>query len=334
MKVKNPRYQEAPILVVGATGQLGGRVVRRLRQRGRPVHAMTRPGANTRGIEGTGATLVHGDLTDARSIDAAVYGCRVVVATANAVAPRDRSTLHSVDRDGYRTLFDACKRHNVQQVVLISVPQTPHDHRVPLFRSKRAQEAMLRDSGVMHTIFRAAPFMDDWFALIGSRLPARGDPAALIDRPWSFLQRFIGFVGDKIETRGLAIVPGSPQTTHDFIAIDDVAEYMVRAIDLPAARNAVVDIAGPERLSWEQVAALYQQVLGRPVRCQPTPAALFRLQQLVMRPFSLAASNIMALNWLAAQGMPVDGDAAARAYGMTLQTAEQFLRAKAALPAR
>ena len=82
------------------------------------------------------------------------------------------------------------------------------------------------------------------------------------------------------------------------------------------------------------MAALYQQVLGRPVRCQPSPAAVFRLQQLVMRPFSLAASNIMALNWLAARGMPVDGSTAAKAYGMTLQTAEQFLRAKAALPAR
>jgi uncharacterized protein YbjT (DUF2867 family) len=175
--------------------------------------------------------------------------------------------------------------------------------------------------------------MDDWFALIGSRLPSRGDAAALIDRPWSFLQRFVGFVGNLIEERGIAIVPGSPQTVHDFIAVDDVAEYLVRSIDLPAAKNVTFDIGGPERLAWADVAAIYAALLGRPVRCQPTPAWVFRAQQLLMRPFSEAASNVMALNWLAARDMAVDGATAAEVFGMRLQRAEEFLRRKAALPA-
>jgi hypothetical protein len=82
------------------------------------------------------------------------------------------------------------------------------------------------------------------------------------------------------------------------------------------------------------VAALYAQVLGRPVRVVSTPAAVFRMQQLVMRPFSEAASNIMGLNWMAARSMPLDDPGTAELLGLkSLTTAEQFLRAKAALPA-
>ena len=63
---------------------------------------------------------------------------------------------------------------------------------------------------------------------MGARLPARGDPAALIRRPWGFLQTFMGAVGGLIEQRGLAFVPGPADTRHPFIAVDDVARYRWR----------------------------------------------------------------------------------------------------------
>ena len=204
---------------------------------------------------------------------------------------------------------------------------------MPLFRAKRSVEARLTASGLEHCIVRPAPFMDDWFALIGSRLPARGDPAALIHRPWGFLQTFMGAVGDLIEQRGIAVVPGPASTRHHFIAIDDVAQYLIRATDHPAAQGAVLEVGGPQALSWAEVAALYAQVLGRPVHTVSTPGAVFRMQQLLMRPFSQAASNIMGLNWLAARTMPVNDPGHAGTFGIRLTTAEQFLRAKAALPA-
>lgn len=320
-----------PLLVVGASGQLGSRVVQQLVALRRPVRALVRRTSRVEHLRLTGVELVRGDLTDPPSIDAACQGAGAVIATANAVAPLHGSSFASVEDRGYATLFDACRRHGCGRFVLVSVPVTPRDQAVPLFRYKRLLEQRLQASGLEHAILRSDFFMDDWFAFIGSRLPARGDPAALINRPWGFLQTFVGAVGDLIEKRGLALVPGAADTRHAFISIDDVAHALIRATDHPAARGAVLDLIGPEALSWTDVAALYAMVLQRPVRVVSTPGWVFRMQQILMRPFSQAASNIMGLNWVAAQTRPEAGAGHAALLGMRLQRAEDFLRAKATL---
>ena len=260
-----------------------------------------------------------------------------MLATANSVVPVGgpgrASGFAAVEGRGYDDLVKACRRHGVGRFVMISVPSFPGDHRVPTFRYKRLNEDRVRASGLGYTILRAAPFMDDWFAFLGSRLPARGDPAALIDRPWGFLQNFMGLIGNLVEQRGIALVPGPAHTRHAFIAIDDVADFMVRAIDHPVALDATFDIGGPQVLTWHEVVALFALVLGRPVRALSTPSAVFRVQQLLMRPFSEAASNIMGLNWAVGHDTPYDSAALAATLGVKLTSAEQFLRAKAALPA-
>ena len=322
-----------PVLVVGATGQLGTRVVQQLAAAGRPVRALVRPGSRHGHLGLPGVQRVHGDLRAAASLDAACSGAGAVIATANAVAPLQGRTFAAVEDKGYADLSQACRRQRCGRFVMVSVPVTPHDATVPLFRYKRLIEQRLLASGHEHAVLRFGPFMDDWFALIGSRLPARGDPAALIRRPWGFLQTFMGAVGGLIERRGIALVPGPADTRHPFIAVDDVAQYLVRATEHPAALNAVLEIGGPQTLSWAEVAAIYARVLGRPVRVVSTPGAVFRGQQWLMRPFSEAASNIMGLNWIASRTMAVDDPGHAATFGLTLTTAEAFLRAKAALPA-
>ena len=324
-------FDSRPVLVVGASGQLGARVVGQLVAAGRPVRAMVRPTSKQAHLQRPGVQVVHGDLTDPASLGAACRGAGDIIATANAVAPLNGSTFAEVDDRGYAALIQACVQQACGRFVLVSVPVTPHDDAVPLFHYKRLIEQRLQDSGHEHAIVRFAPFMDDWFALIGSRLPARGDDMALINRPWGFLQSFIGAVGGLIENRGIALVPGRADTRHAFIAVDDVARLLLAATAHPAARNAVLEVGGPQMLSWRDVAALYAQVLGRPVRTLSVPGAVFRVQQLLMRPFSLAASNIMGLNWLASHTLPVNDPGHAARMGITLATAEQFLRAKAAL---
>lgn len=322
-----------PVLVVGASGQLGSRVVAKLAAAGTSVRALVRPGSMHEWLRRRGVEFAVGDLTDATSIDAACAGVGAVIPTANGVVPGTRGGFEAVEGTGYATLFDACKRHGVAQVVMVSVPAFPGDERVPTFRYKRLNEERLRASGLPYTILRAAPFMDDWFCFIGSRLPARGDPASLIHRRWGFLQTFMGAVGNLMERHGIALIPGATTTRHAFVTVDDVASFLVRSIGHAQAHNAVHEIGGPQVLSWDEVAALFAQVLGRPVRAVPTPAVVFRVQQRLMRPFSEAASNIMGLNWAVGHETLYDSRALAADYGITPTSAEQFLRARAALPA-
>ncbi len=321
-----------PTLVVGASGQLGTRLVQQLSAARRPVRALVRKSSKQQHLRLPHVDIVHADLTDPASLDAACRGVGSVIASANAVAPLNGSRLASVDDAGYAALFEACRRHQAERVVLVSVPETPWDRRVPLSVVKRRTEARLRDSGLPHAVLRFAPFMDDWFALAGLALATRGDLAPLTGRAWPFLQRFMGVVGGLAESRGLLVVPGHAGVRQAFIAVDDVARCCVAATRHAAAANTTLAVGGPEALSWGQVADLAAAALQRPVSVVGTPAWVFSLQKTLMRPFSEAAANIMALNWLLAQPREPESPAAAAALGVPLTDAASFLKQQAARP--
>jgi NADH dehydrogenase len=280
-----------------------------------------------------GAELAFGDLRDADSVDAACRGAGVVVATANAVVPEGPSSFEAVEGRGYSALVSACERHGVEQFVFVSVPVTPHDDSVPVFRYKRLTEQRLRQSGLAYTIFQASLFMDDWYAFIGSRIPLRGADAATLHRRYWFLKAFMNGVDGLIEERGIALIPGAASVRHAFIALDDVAEFMVRSIGRAEMYRMVAQIGGPEVLTWGQVVACYSLVLGKPVRAISLPSGLFRVARALLAPLSEAASDIMGLNWLVGFDTPYDSNALASTLGIRLTGTEEFLRHKAGLPA-
>lgn len=322
------------ILVVGATGQLGTAVVRKLRAAQKPVRAFVRRNSHYQHLQTPGVELAFGDLRDQASIDAACQGVEVVIATANAVLPQGPSSFAAVEGQGYEDLIAACRQHGVKQFIFISVPVTPYDNVVPSFRYKRLNEERLQESGLNYTILRASLFMDCWFAFIGSRIPARGAEAATVERHYWFLQTFMRGVGNLIEGPGRALIPGHRDVRHAFVATDDVAEYMVKAIGHPYAERAILEIGGPELLSWDQVAEIYSRALSRKVRTVYVPGGVFRAQRALLSPFSEAASDIMGLNWLVSYSTPYDSREAAAALGVSLTSAEAFLQQKAQLPAK
>lgn len=319
------------ILVVGATGQLGTAIVRKLVAGGQPVRAFVRRTSKYQHLQGPGVELAFGDLRDPASLDDACRGAQVVIATANAIVPQGPSSFEAVEGKGYQDLIAACQKHGVKQFIFISVPVTPHDDTVPSFRYKRLNEERLQASGLNYTILRASLFMDCWFAFIGSTIPAYGAETPTIERQYWFLKLFMKGVGNLIPGAGTALIPGNAQVRHAFIATDDVASYAVNAIGHPAVERAILEIGGPQILSWQQVAEIYSKALGRKVRAIYTPGGVFRVTRAAMSPFSEAASDIMGLNWLVSYSTPYDSQQTAAALGVRLTSAEAFIRSKVAL---
>ena len=70
---------------------------------------------------------------------------------------------------------------------------------------------------------------------------------------------------------------------------------MVRALDLPTTRNRVIDLAGPEAISWRQVADLYGELLGRRVYKFPLPVWLLRGLEGLLGRASPAGANMMSI---------------------------------------
>jgi uncharacterized protein YbjT (DUF2867 family) len=322
-----------PILVVGATGQLGTAVVDRLAKAGARVRAFVRP-ASPRAFSTDRVELAFGDLRERESLVAACAGMATVVATANAVVPRGSSSFDEVEGTGYENLIDACLAEGVRRIIFMSVAETRLDRSVTTFRLKRRIEEKIWGSGLAHSIFRGSLFMDDWFALMGSSIPLRGSTAATLRRPFWFSKGFFAMVGTSIERRGIALVPGDGTTRHAFVALDDVAAILAAAAGSHEdGSNLVENLGGPEVLSWNDVVTIFARVLGRPLRAIRTPAKVYRVLADVLEPLSPAAGNLMAMSWVESVcGTEFDGRPLAERFGVRLTSAEAFLRAKAALP--
>jgi uncharacterized protein YbjT (DUF2867 family) len=98
-----------------------------------------------------------------------------------------------------------------------------------------------------------------------------------------------------IERHGIALYPGSGRTRQAFIAIEDVARFLVAAAMQSSNDEQVFDLGGPRGLAWREVTGLYAEALGRQVRGLPLPVPLLRGLAVAFRPFAPAAENIMAL---------------------------------------
>ena len=101
------------ILVVGASGQLGGMIARQLLAAGEPIRAMSRDPEKLGALKAAGAEVVVGDL---RSGLAGPRLCRVdrLVTTAHASGGAGDNAPERVDGDGNRNLIDAAKAAGVQ----------------------------------------------------------------------------------------------------------------------------------------------------------------------------------------------------------------------------
>lgn len=319
------------VLVVGANGQLGSACCRALVEQGHPVRGSVRSLARGAGLDGV--ELVVADLAKDPDLDALLTGVEVVMLTANEVVPRPGDDLGRFDH-GVRLLVQAAGRLGVQRIVLPSLPVTDVDAKVPLAAGRRGLERWVLSAVPGSVILRFPPFMECWLALVGSSLPLRGEPRATIGRPSPFLRRFRAATGSSVERRGLMLVPGPTTHRQAFIAEADAAAACVAAASREDVAGRAIEVAGPEVLTWVEVAEIFSRVLGRRVRAVSTPAGVFAVAAALLAPVAAVPSRTMALNrYLGSSETAWSPPGGGLLDASTMTTVEEFLRGKAALPA-
>lgn len=229
------------VLLVGGTGQLGGRIARELLSKGVKVRALCRSGSGHGALRRMGAEIVFGDLKEPDSLSAACAGADSVVTTANSVRRGGADTVDSVDAGGTQALIDAAAQAGVGHFVLTSVYGASIASPVPFIAAKAANEARLEASGMDWTVLAPNAFMESW-------------PGQVVGAP--------ALAGREI------VLVGEGRRRHAFIAEHDVAQFAVAAVRNPAARNRRLPLGGPAAVSWLDVVRQYEEVLGRqlPVR--------------------------------------------------------------------
>ncbi|MGZ6059964.1 MAG: NAD(P)H-binding protein, partial [Myxococcaceae bacterium] len=105
------------ITVFGATGELGSRIVRLLREQKEPVRAVSRERARLEAATALGAEPAIADLRRPETIGPALTGSDVVVSTANAILGKGDNDLRRVDVLGNAALVRAAREHGVRRFV-------------------------------------------------------------------------------------------------------------------------------------------------------------------------------------------------------------------------
>lgn len=263
----------AMILLCGATGDLGGRIARRLALVHRPFRALVRPGTDADALVGLGAEVVRGDLTDPASLDSALVGVDVVVTTANAIgrllAGAHDVSIDAVDGQGNLNLVEAAERAGVRRFVFLSMAGLDDELAAlaPLGTAKRAAELRLARSTMETVIVRPDKFQEVWLG------PATGiDPAA-----------------------GKALVYGHGRTPERYVAEDDVAALVVALVDEPSPPS-VVDFGGSERFTRDEVVAAMGAAFGRTLHARHVPRAALRVGSTVLRRAKPEIASLMGMS--------------------------------------
>jgi len=287
-------------LVVGSTGRIGGEICHLLTGKGQPVRGMVRATSDPAKIDrlkAMGVQIVTGNLCDRASLDKACQGATTVITMVTCVfsyRPGENDIQHC-DLEGTINLIEAARTAGAKYFVYVSFSGNI-DLDSPLRNAKRTVEQHLKDSGLSYTILRPSYYMESWLTA-----PLGFDPA-----------------------NAKAEIYGSGEKPISWISLKDVAKFAVESLDHPAARNATLELGGPEALTPHQVVKIFEEAGGRPFEVTHVPEAALEAQQ------QAATDGLMqtfpALMRGYAQGDLIDMREMLKKFPMQLTTVQEYAR--------
>src|SRR5436190_2728502 len=199
------------IVVIGGSGLIGTKVVNQLRQKGHEVVAAS---------PNTGINTITGE-----GLAEAMKGTDIVIDLANSPSFEDNAVMEFFQTSG-RNLLAAEINAGVKHHVALSIVGVDTMQNIGYMRAKKAQEDLVKKSGVPYTIIRSTQFLE----FLGGIASQAAE-------------------GNEVHLSDVAFQP---------IASDDVASFVAKYA-LAAPLNGKVEIAGPERFEMYKIVARYLQ---------------------------------------------------------------------------
>jgi len=241
------------VLLTGATGYVGGRLLKALQAGGYPVRCLARRPEFLAARAGRGTMIVPGDCLDPASLSAACTG----VDTAYYLVHSMGSTGDFVeqDREAATNFGAAARAAGVRRIIFLGGLGEPGAHLSTHLRSRHETGEALRASGVPVIEFRAS-------IILGSGSLSFELIRALVERlPAMICPRWVR-------------TPAQP------IGIEDVLGYLLAAIELPAGQSGIFEIGGADRVSYADIMREYARQRGLRRLMIPVPLLTPRLSSL------------------------------------------------------
>ncbi|HAA28847.1 MAG TPA: oxidoreductase [Cyanobacteria bacterium UBA8553] len=284
-------------LVTGATGGVGRRIVRLLRERDLPVRAFVRLTSRYGELENRGAEIFIGDLRQDRDIQKACQGVEYIISTHGS-----GGDAQALDYRANIELIDWAKENGVQHFVFISVLGADRGYEdAPVFKAKRAVEKYLQASGLNYTILRPA-------GLASNLIP----------------------LAEQFRQTGIYLLNGDSQNRTSIVSTDDLAQIAVDSVSVAGARNQIFPVGGPDVLKREDIPRIFARIFNQePIVINPPLLVFDGLRSVVGLVNPQARKGFGTLRTLLAnEFFCTPGEIAnlESIYNLKLESLESFLR--------
>ncbi len=240
------------VLLTGATGYIGGRLLSELEQSGRRVRCLARRPEHLESRVSTGTEVVKGDLLDPESLRAAMKGVDSAYYLVHSMGSGD--SFQAKERDSARNFARAAAEAGVKRIVYLGGLGSGEDLS-PHLKSRQEVGRILRESGVPTIEFRAS-------IVIGSGSLSFEMVRALVDR------------------LPVMITPRWVQVKAQPIAIEDILAYLAVALDVDIDQSEIVEIGGTDVVTYGDIMREYARQRGLRRLMIPVPVLTPRLSSL------------------------------------------------------
>ena len=227
------------VLVTGATGFVGRRVVQELLDRNHQVRCLVHTPGRERIFQPRSVDVQYGAVSDPDALVSACQGVEQVVHLVGIIRQGQGSTFSRVNHQGTANLVKAAGAvGSVRHFVHLSAIGAASNRRYPYLYSKWQGEQEVINSGLPYTVLRS------------SLMFGPGD-------------EFINALAALVRISPLVPVVGLGRNRLQPIAVDDVARCVALAVDRDDLKGKTIEIGGPEQLSYNQIVGLVAQTMGK-----------------------------------------------------------------------
>ena len=232
------------ILLTGASGYVGGRLLRALEDRGRRIRCFARNPEFLKARVSPATDIVKGDVLDRESLRQALAGVSIAYYLVHSMAAS--GSFEEKDREAAANFGTAAREAGVERIIYLGGLGEDTATLSPHLKSRHEVGRVLRASGVPVLEFRAS-------IVIGSGSLSFEMIRSLVNRlPIMITPRWVS-------------MPAQP------IAIQDLVAYLLAALDLPVSAYGVYEIGGPEPISYADIMRAYARHRGMKLRMIPVP---------------------------------------------------------------
>ena len=228
--------QDPFILLTGATGYIGGRLLRRLESRASRVRCLARRPEFLRGRAAPSTEIVKGDVTGPQALKAAMKEIDAAYFLIHSMG--DAANFEVKDRQAAMSFGKAAREAGVKRIIYVGGLGDEKEGMLSKhLRSRQEVGAILRASGVPVIEFRAS-------IVIGSGSLSYEMIRALVERlPVMITPRWVGTLAQPI-------------------AISDLLDYLIAALDLTLSESRIIEIGGSEQVSYGGLMKEYARQRG------------------------------------------------------------------------